>query len=285
MRLEIDQNAGFCFGVMNAIQLAEKYLENHSYLYCLGAIVHNEAEVNRLKKSRLRIIDHEKFKNLKNETVLIRAHGEPVETYQVAKENTLHLIEGTCPIVLRLQQMIRAKTSEDGVQVVIFGKPDHPEAIGLASQIGGNVQIAQASHKLTLDFSKPIYVYSQTTMDAERYADFCRQLQQKSEQLHQESQIVCHNSVCGKVANRSKKIREFAQKHDIIIFVSGKDSSNGNYLYSVAKKQNPKTYFISKPDDLDMGWLENADSVGISGATSTPQWLMEKIADKITWHT
>ena len=277
MKIEIDKDAGFCFGVRNAIQIAENYLQANSYLYCLGDIVHNNEEVKRLTTMGLKIIDYSFFRKLKDETVLIRAHGEPIETYHIAAQNNIHLIEGTCPIVTRLQEMIREEAKENQPQVVIFGKKNHPEAIGLASRVSSNVQIAQSTKELKLNYCQPVFVYSQTTMDKELYEKFYTYIKKQSEKECSSPDVRVQNSVCGKVANRAKQIREFVAQYDVILFVSGENSSNGNYLFQVAQKVNPNTYFVSDAEQLDSSWLKNAESVGISGATSTPMWLMEKV--------
>ena len=285
MRLEIDQNAGFCFGVTNAIKLAEDYLKEHSNLYCLGDIVHNEAEVERLKKLGLRIISYEQFRKLEKETVLIRAHGEPLETYKIAWDNQIYLLEGTCPIVVRLQKMICKNASGDDDQIVLFGKKNHPEAIGLASQVDGQLQVVEDFNDLQIDYSKPVQVYSQTTMDGELYGQFCDKIRAKSIKQGSEADLFFQNSVCGQVASRSRRLRDFAKKHDIIIFVSGKNSSNGNYLYNISRKQNDRTYFVRNPEEIEAIWLDDVDSVGISGATSTPEWLMKDVAEEILKYT
>ncbi|MCF8219178.1 MAG: 4-hydroxy-3-methylbut-2-enyl diphosphate reductase [Bacteroidales bacterium] len=282
MKIEIDKDAGFCFGVSHAIKMAEEYLKDHSYLYCLGDIVHNKSEVKRLSDLGLRIIDYSIFRQLKDETVLIRAHGEPVETYKIASQNNIDLIEGTCPIVTRLQKMIREEASENQPQVVIFGKKNHPEAIGLASRVSSNVQITQNTEELELDYCKPVYVYSQTTMDKELYEVFYLHIQERAEHECSNPHVRVQDSVCGKVANRAKQIRDFVGHHDVVIFVSGANSSNGNYLFQVARKVNPNTYFVSDVDQLNSDWLKQAESVGISGATSTPVWLMEKVKARIS---
>lgn len=282
MKIEIDKDAGFCFGVRNAIQIAENYLQENSYLYCLGDIVHNAEEVKRLTAIGLKIIDYSSFLKLKDETVLIRAHGEPIETYNIAAQNNISLIEGTCPIVTRLQEMIRDEADKNQPQVVIFGKRNHPEAIGLASRVSSNVQIAQSTKELKLDYCKPVFVYSQTTMDKELYENFYTFIKKQSEKECWNPDVRIQKSVCGKVANRAKQIRQFVAQHDVILFVSGENSSNGNYLFQVAQKVNPNTYFVSDADQLDLTWLQNAESVGISGATSTPLWLMEKVKARIS---
>lgn len=282
MNVVVDKHAGFCFGVVNAIELAEHYLEEHEYLYCLGEIVHNQEEVKRLSGLGLKVIDRESFRKLKNETVLIRAHGEPQETYRTAWDNELSLLEGTCPIVVRLQKMIRQTAQEQQPQIVIFGKPNHPEAIGLASQANGKAQVGSSVEELQLDYCQPIRIYSQTTMDAELYEEFCSYIQEQARLQCEKPDVQVQRSVCGKVANRAKQVREFAAVVDVLIFVSGKNSSNGNYLFQVAKKVNKKSHFISSVEELEESWFKDAETLGISGATSTPSWLMEDVEKKIS---
>lgn len=279
--IDIDPNAGFCFGVENAIEVAENYLQKHDYLYCLGQIVHNQAEVNRLESLGLKPIDRETFGKLTNETVLIRAHGEPEETYRLARENNLELLEGTCPIVLQLQETIHKLADNSRLQVVIYGKPNHPEAIGLASQFGGHTQIGLDAAQIDLDFCAPIRIYSQTTMDAEQYAAFCEEIYRRASERCDQPDIIVQKSVCGQVANRGRLIRRFAQQYEVIVFVSGKNSSNGKFLYDTARHYNSNTYFISSSEELDKNWFKGIKSAGISGATSTPAWLMEEVKEKI----
>ncbi len=279
MRIKIDPDAGFCFGVVNAVRMVEDYLKEHDYLYCLGDLVHNPSEVERLSKLGLRTINREEFSKLHNETVLIRAHGEPEDTYKTAWDNDIALLEGTCPIVVRLQNMV--KRQENGDQVIIFGKKNHPESIGLASRVKGHVQVVQTIQELEIDSSRPVKVFSQTTMDAERYHDFCSQITGIMKAAANEQNLFIQRSVCARVSNRALQLRKFVANYDLIIFVSGKQSSNGRYLFSIAKSTNPNSYFVSEPSEINANWFEQAASVGISGATSTPIWLMENVKKEI----
>ncbi|MFO8088094.1 MAG: 4-hydroxy-3-methylbut-2-enyl diphosphate reductase [Bacteroidales bacterium] len=278
MRVEIDHQAGFCFGVIKAIQKAEEYLEQHPYLFCLGQMVHNEAEVSRLEKKGLRTISRHEYEKLTNETVLLRAHGEAVRTYQQARGNAVSLIDATCPIVLNLQQKIRKCCDENKGQILIFGKKDHPEAVGLQSQCDNQqIVVTTSPDELSLNYQKPVDIFAQTTMDQELYEDFVAQVRAQAEKQVENANIRVHPSLCGHVANRAKQLRVFAGNFDVILFVSGKNSSNGNYLYQVSKAVNPYSYFISDASQIPSHWFIDAESVGISGATSTPQWLLHEV--------
>ena len=282
MKIKIDKNSGFCFGVVYAIGHAEKELDRSGKLYCLGDIVHNSVEVERLEKKGLVTIDHEKFKNLTNCKVLIRAHGEPPETYEIAKNNNIELIDATCPVVLKLQQKIQKGYSEiekqDG-QLVIFGKKGHAEVIGLLGQTKGKgIVISDFDDLEKLDFSKPINIFSQTTKSLKKYAEIKAEIEKR---ISDSSSFISNNSICGAVSHRDKQLREFSKENDVVIFVSGKKSSNGKMLYQVCKKENKKTYFISDTDELKKEWFAGAEKTGICGATSTPAWLMEKVKNKI----
>ncbi len=278
LEVEVDKNAGFCFGVVGAIETAEKNLENNQSLNCLGQMVHNEEEVNRLKNKGLNIISKEDFPSLQNKTVLIRAHGEPPETYQKAKENNIKIIDSTCSIVLKLQERI-AKEDTQKYQVVIFGKKNHPEVIGLNGQSNNTCIIIEKLEDLDkLDFNKDIHLYAQTTMDVDMYQQVKDTIKERmSETAHFKS----HNTICGQMKRRNPSLKTFVKDKDIVIFVAGKNSSNGKYLYSIAKQENPNTYLVGNKDEIDNQWFKNMKKVGISGATSTPQWLMNDIADYI----
>jgi len=287
MNIEIDDNSGFCFGVVYAIENAERELEKGKELYCLGDIVHNSVEVNRLKEKGLITIEYEEFKTLKNTRVLIRAHGEPPETYRIALENNIELIDASCPVVLRLQNNVKKGNnliSEKNGQVVIFGKKGHAEVNGLIGQTGGNgIVITELEDLETLDFSKPINIFSQTTKSPIKYNELTEEIKKRLIQngLDAETDLIVNNTACGQVANRDAKLPDFARKHDVVIFVSGKKSSNGKMLYDVCRKINPQSYFITDVDELQAEWFKSEDSVGICGATSTPKWLMEKVSDFI----
>ncbi len=287
MTIEIDKNSGFCFGVVKAIQTAEKELETDKELYCLGDIVHNDAEVKRLEKKGLKTITHEEFKNLKNAKVLLRAHGEPPETYETAKQNNIELIDASCPIVLNLQKKIdKAYHDFSSIkgQIVIFGKEGHAEVIGLLGHTGNRgIVISEEKDLDKIDFSKPINIFSQTTKSRSSYQKIIEKIKERmiQEVGNDEINFIINDSTCRAVSNRDIFLTDFAKKHDIIIFVSGKKSSNGKVLYQVCKNQNPRSYFVSETNELKQDWFKKNDSVGICGATSTPTWLMEKVKSSI----
>ncbi len=276
MTVNIDTNSGFCFGVVNAIQAAEDYLKEHDKLYCLGDIVHNNMEVDRLSKLGLIIIDHNKFKELHNVDVLLRAHGEPPETYRIAVENNINLVDASCPVVLRLQNNIRKghkDISKKGGQVVIYGKQGHAEVVGLAGQTSKEAIIITDENDLSkIDLTKPIDLYSQTTKSIEGFNTLVKNIEREKTDI---SEFSINDTICRQVSHRAPQLREYSALHDVIIFVSGKKSSNGKYLYSICKETNERTHFISSTDELDKSWFAQGDSVGICGATSTPRWLMD----------
>jgi len=278
--VEIDQKSGFCFGVVNAIQKAEEILKSEDTLYALGNIVHNELEVKRLRDLGLLTINHETYFSLQNCKVMIRAHGEPPETYEYARKNQITLIDATCPVVLKLQQRVGSaaeEMSENNGQVVIFGHQGHAEVIGLAGQAKGKAIVIDHPDELTeINGSRPIVLFSQTTKSVE---DF-RKLKANLEEISK-NKIETHDTVCRQVSNRVPHLKQFAARFDVIIFVGGRQSSNARVLFDVCKNANAKTYFVSNPDELNPEWLSGAEMIGICGATSTPQWLMEEIAAKI----
>ena len=287
MEIEIDKNSGFCFGVVNAIELAEQALENEEVLYCLGDIVHNSAEVARLQAKGLKTINHEEFARLKNCKVLLRAHGEPPATYQVALQNNIELIDASCPVVLRLQNNIKRRFDEvrkANGQVLIYGKEGHAEVNGLVGQTNAEAIVIGSSDDLKkVDFTKPIYLFSQTTKSLEGFYDIkSRILRGMQEALGtQEVPFEANDTICRQVAHRKPQLQEFVRKHQVVVFVSGKKSSNGNMLYQVCKEENPDTYFVSGTGELNKGWFQNVSRVGICGATSTPRWLMQQVAEAI----
>jgi 4-hydroxy-3-methylbut-2-enyl diphosphate reductase len=275
MVVEIDNNSGFCFGVVYAIEMAEDRLEETGELYCLGDIVHNDKEVQRLEAKGLKIIDHDQLKELKDATVLIRAHGEPPETYRIAMDNNLELVDASCPVVLKLQNRVR-NAFDDDRQIVILGKPGHAEVNGLIGQTNQEAVVITCEEDVEkIDPNKPIALFSQTTKST--------QLLYKIKERFEEKGIdfKFNDTICRQVSNREPELRKFSAKHDRIIFVSGKKSSNGKALYATCKEVNPKSYFISGKEELNPDWLAGAESVGICGATSTPMWLMEDVADAI----
>lgn len=285
MRVEIDEYSGFCPGVTSAIDIAEEHLRKDGMLYCLGDIVHNSVEVNRLKQMGLEIIDYEKFNKLRNAKVLIRAHGEPPETYEIAKKNNVNLIDATCPVVIKLQNRIRNISQKYGneVQIVIFGKKGHAEVNGLLAQAGKNaIVISEIEDIDAIDYSKDLFVFSQTTRSPEKYRVLTDKIQEKYAIANNvNSKINITQSICPLVEKREPLLIQFAKQHDVIVFVSDPKSSNGNMLYNLCAKHNERCYFISSPEDLDLGWFNPNDFVGICGATSTPRWLMEEVREGV----
>ncbi|OYT11356.1 MAG: 4-hydroxy-3-methylbut-2-enyl diphosphate reductase [Bacteroidetes bacterium 4572_112] len=277
MQISIDVNSGFCFGVVNAIQAAEEYLKTHDKLLCLGDIVHNNMEVKRLNKLGLVIIDHKQFQELSDVTVLIRAHGEPPQTYKTALANNINLLDASCPVVLRLQNNIRKghlDINKEGGQVVIYGKHGHAEVVGLAGQTAEEAIIISDENDLSkIDLSKSIDLYSQTTKSIEGFNTLVKNIEKN---IPEDTTFKINDTICRQVSHRAPQMKEFSTLHDVIIFVSGKKSSNGKYLYSICKETNNRTHFISSTDELDKTWFKQADSVGICGATSTPRWLMDE---------
>ena len=281
MIIEIDQKSGFCFGVVNAIGKAEETLQTVDLLYSLGHIVHNELEVKRLQELGLRTITHEEYFTLKDCKVLIRAHGEPPSTYEYARENNIILIDATCPVVLKLQQRVKkaAETmnSENG-QLVIFGHLGHAEVAGLAGQTKNEAIIIDDPEDFRkLDPLRPVVVFSQTTKSV---GDF-RKLTQNIREQSQSGRVETHDTICRQVSNRVDHLNQFATRFDVIIFAGGRQSSNSQVLFDVCKKQNERSYFVSTPEELNPEWFSGIETVGICGATSTPQWLMEKLAERI----
>ncbi|MEE4196357.1 MAG: 4-hydroxy-3-methylbut-2-enyl diphosphate reductase [Bacteroidales bacterium] len=287
MKIEIDNNSGFCFGVVNAIQLAEKELENNPVLYCLGDIVHNSAEVERLKSKGLVTINHEQFKDLKNCKVLLRAHGEPPETYEIALQNNIQLIDASCPVVLKLQNNIKHGFDDflkKGGQVVIYGKEGHAEVNGLVGQTHGKAIVIGGLEDLEkIDYNKPVNLFSQTTKSIEGFYEVKKEIEKRmmDTQGTEEVDFVTNDTICRQVSHRQPQLREFVKKHDVVIFVSGKKSSNGQMLFKVCQAENPNTFFVSEQSELERDWFSRATSVGVCGATSTPRWLMENVASAI----
>lgn len=287
MLIETDSHSGFCFGVRNAVEIAEEALLRGEQVFSLGPIVHNDREVDRLSSLGLITIDHEGFSKLRNCKVLIRAHGEPPDTYRMAKDNNIEIIEATCPIVRKLQSRIRHiwdEVREGNGQVVIFGKPGHAEVVGLFGQINNEGSLlTKPSDASKIDITVPVYLFSQTTMSVSDYMELAEALKtrMKANGIDPEKNLIVHKTICGQVSNREPHLKVFAKKHDILIFVSGKESSNGKMLYSVCKSVNPETYFISSPEEIDPAWFNGKKSVGVCGATSTPKWLIEKTAEAI----
>ena len=282
IKVEIDEDSGFCFGVVTAIHKAEEELAKGETLYCLGDIVHNSREVDRLKTMGLITINREEFKQLKNAKVLLRAHGEPQETYMIARENNIEIIDATCPVVLRLQKRIRQDylaDSDEEKQIVIYGKSGHAEVLGLVGQTDGKaIVIEKAEEAKKLDLNKSIRLFSQTTKSLDEFQEIVEYFKQH---ISPEATFEYYDTICRQVANRMPKLREFAATHDLIFFVSGKKSSNGKMLFEECLKVNANSHLIDNEKEIDPSLLQNVKSIGVCGATSTPKWLMEKIYNHI----
>ena len=277
MQIEIDSGSGFCFGVTTAIRKAEEELAKGTALYCLGDIVHNGMECERLKQLGLITIDHEQMAELHDVKVLLRAHGEPPETYELARRNNIEIIDATCPVVLQLQKKIKRQYESGAPSIVIFGKPGHAEVMGLVGQTGGNaIVIAHFDDVKKLDFSRDIYLYSQTTKSLD---EFHRIISYIQEHISPEAHFQSFDTICRQVANRMPNISAFAARHDLILFVCGRKSSNGRVLFEECQRVNPNSHLIEGAGEIDPSWLEGISSVGICGATSTPKWLMEQCRD------
>jgi 4-hydroxy-3-methylbut-2-enyl diphosphate reductase len=287
MNVTIDPHSGFCFGVVYAIEVAERELRKGGRLYCLGDIVHNNMEVNRLKKMGMSVIEREELEHLHDCKVLIRAHGEPPETYAMALTNHLELIDASCPIVLNLQNDIRhgyLEMQARNGQIVIYGKEGHAEVNGLKGQTDGRALVVSDESDLDrIDFTRPVRLYSQTTKSVEGFAKIVRRIGERMEKAAPggKHDFTWNDSICRQVSNRSTQLEEFASKYDVIVFVSGKKSSNGMILFQVCRNVNPETYLVSSPDELDASWFAGRTSAGVCGATSTPMWLMEEVAGVI----
>lgn len=282
IKVEIDEGSGFCFGVVTAINKAEEELAKGETLYCLGDIVHNSREVERLKAMGLITINHDEFKQLRNVKVLLRAHGEPPETYQIARKNNIEIIDATCPVVLRLQKRIKQESirvNDAKKQLVIYGKNGHAEVLGLVGQTDKKtIVIEKAEEAKQLDFSKDIRLFSQTTKSLDEFQEIVEYIK-----LHISSDATFeyYDTICRQVANRMPKLREFAASHDLIFFVSGKKSSNGKMLFEECLKVNTNSHLIDNEQEIDKSLLKGIHSIGVCGATSTPKWLMEKIFHSI----
>ena len=282
MSIEIDKGSGFCFGVVTAINKAEEELSKGGTLYCLGDIVHNSREVERLKAMGLITINHDEFNKLHHAKVLLRAHGEPPSTYETARRNQIEIIDATCPVVLRLQKKIKqthAQSSHHEKQIVIYGKNGHAEVMGLVGQTAGDaIVIEQLEEAKLLDFNKDICLYSQTTKSLDEFRKIVDYIQSH---ISPQVSFEYHDTICRQVANRLPHIRQFAASHDLIFFVSGKKSSNGKILFSECLKVNPNSHLLDSAMEIDNGLLQGVTSIGICGATSTPKWLMEEISISI----
>lgn len=280
IHIEIDSSSGFCFGVTTAIKKAEEELAKGTTLYCLGDIVHNGMEVERLHTRGLITINHDQLKQLHDVKVLLRAHGEPPETYETARRNNIEIIDATCPVVLQLQRRIKKQyDANPEAQIVIFGKNGHAEVLGLVGQTHSKaIVIEKLEDVRLLDFSRDIYLYSQTTKSLD---EFRRIIDYIQSHISPDATFKSFDTICRQVANRMPNIAAFAARHDIILFVCGRKSSNGKVLYSKCKSVNPNSYLIEGPDEIESSWIEGVTTVGICGATSTPKWLMEQCRDSI----
>ncbi len=281
LQVEIDSGSGFCFGVTTAIRKAEEELAAGNALYCLGDIVHNGMECERLRRMGLITINHEDLRRLHNVKVLLRAHGEPPETYALARENNIDIIDATCPVVLQLQRRIKKQYGANpDAQVVIFGKNGHAEVLGLVGQTQSKaIVIEKYEDVMRLDFARDIYLYSQTTKSLN---EFHRIIDYIQSHISPTATFRSFDTICRQVANRMPNISRFAALHDLILFVCGRKSSNGKVLFDECMRVNPNSHLIEGPDEIDPLWLENVETVGICGATSTPKWLMEQCRDAIS---
>lgn len=284
--IEIDNGSGFCFGVVTAIQKAEEEINKSGHLYCLGDIVHNSNEVERLQKIGLETITHEQLNQLHDVKVLLRAHGEPPHTYEVARQNNISLIDATCPVVLQLQKRIRNTYHEtpgdNNPQIVIYGKKGHAEVNGLVGQTQGNALVIESVDEVDkIDFSRNIYLYSQTTKSLEGFKKIVNEIQHR---VAGNVQFSSFDTICRRVANRIPQIKQFAQNHDVILFVCGSKSSNGRILYEECRRVNPLSYLISNETEINLSWLDGKEHIGICGATSTPMWLMNQVKDYLDAH-
>lgn len=282
MEINIDKKSGFCFGVVRAIKKAEEELKNGEVLYCLGDIVHNNKEVERLEKLGLKTIDHEEFARLHDVKVLLRAHGEPPSTYEIAKKNNITLVDASCPVVLKLQSRVKKAydiSKDEDTQIVVYGQIGHAEVKGLDGQTGGNVIVVENESDISkLDLSKNIKLFSQTTKSLEGFNSLIQNIDsQKSDQVEFEFT----DTICRQVSNRVPNLTEFAQENDIVIFVSGKKSSNGKVLYQHCKSINPNSYKVSGPEEVLELDIDTSKKIGICGATSTPRWLMEEVSEAL----
>ncbi|MCQ4913539.1 4-hydroxy-3-methylbut-2-enyl diphosphate reductase [Bacteroides nordii] len=282
IKVEIDEGSGFCFGVVTAIHKAEEELAKGVTLYCLGDIVHNSREVERLKTMGLITINHEEFKQLHNAKVLLRAHGEPPETYTIARGNNIEIIDATCPVVLRLQKRIKQEYQEKDAeekQIVIYGQNGHAEVLGLVGQTTGKaIVIEKLEEAKELDFSKSIRLYSQTTKSLDEFWEIVDYIK---DHISPSATFEYYDTICRQVANRMPNLRTFAASHDLIFFVSGKKSSNGKMLFSECLKVNPNSHLIDNAEEIDDSLFHGISSIGVCGATSTPKWLMEQIYTEI----
>jgi 4-hydroxy-3-methylbut-2-en-1-yl diphosphate reductase len=277
MIVEIDENSGFCWGVVRAIEFAEKELQKPQKLFSLGDIIHNPVEIERLGKLGLKTISHESLYDLKDSKILIRAHGEPPATYKIAGENNIEIIDATCPIVKKVQERIKFFYN-NGYQIIIFGKVEHAEVIGLNGVCNNSaIVIKTKEESLNIPLKEKNVIFSQTTMDPHHFEEIINVIKTKAIEENKNIEILVKDTICRSVADREGSLKEFAEKFDIIIFVSGRNSSNGQFLFKICKNYNNNTFFVEKSSEIQKEWLKDAGSVGITGATSTPNWAMEEV--------
>jgi 4-hydroxy-3-methylbut-2-enyl diphosphate reductase len=292
MNVSIDQSSGFCWGVVRTIDIAEEEMDGSRELYSLGPVIHNPVEIERLRARGLEPVSIADFERLRGKKVLIRAHGEPPSTYELARTHGVTLIDATCPVVTKVQERIR-KFYDKGYQVVIFGKKDHAEVVGLVGHTNGTAVVLRSVEEIaSLDLTRKTVLFSQTTMDKATFAEIARVLRDRIKAefevgTFEESAVDFHakDTICGQVSGREKKLREFAGGNDVMVFVAGRNSSNGKVLYDICREANPRTFFVEDVSELREEWFIGAERVGISGATSTPQWLMERVKNAIEQST
>jgi len=287
MKVTVDQHSGFCWGVVRTIEIAEEQMEETPRLYSLGPVIHNPMEIERLRAKGLETVTHEDFARLRGQTVLIRAHGEPPSTYALARAHGVTLVDATCPVVTKVQERIR-KFYDQGYQIVIFGKKDHAEVVGLVGHTNGEAVVIRSVQEIdAVDLRRKTVLFSQTTMDKATFYEIAAILRERITEFvvgtFEESAIDFHakDTICGQVSGRDKKLRAFARENDVVLFVAGRNSSNGKVLYEICREENPRTHFIEHEGELQPEWFDGAERVGVSGATSTPQWLMERVKEAV----
>ncbi len=287
MKVTIDGSSGFCWGVVRTIEIAEEEMKESHHLSSLGPIIHNPREIERLAGLGMEVVSRADFERLNGRKVLIRAHGEPPSTYELAKKHGITLVDATCPVVTKVQERIR-KYYDRGYQIVIFGKRDHAEVIGLAGHVNNEAIVISSADEISrIDPGRKTVLFSQTTMDKPAFHEIARQLRERIKEFEvasfEESAIDFHakDTICGQVSGRDKKLREFASRNDIMLFVAGRSSSNGKVLYEICRSANPRTYFVEDETEICKEWFEGAGTTGISGATSTPHWLMERVKQHV----
>lgn len=287
MKISIDSRAGFCWGVVRTIDVAEKMMEGTERLFSLGPVIHNPMEIERLRRRGLEVVSPEDFPKLRGATVLIRAHGEPPATYAKAREFGITLVDATCPVVTKVQERIR-RFYERGYQIVIFGKKDHAEVVGLVGNVDGKAIVIRSLEEAdAIDCSRKTVLFSQTTMDKATFHLIADRLRERIKEFEigsmEDTAVEFHakDTICGQVAGRDAKLREFSRENDVVVFVAGKNSSNGKILFDICRAENPRTYFVERAAELEEGWFRSTDRVGITGATSTPQWLMAEVGKAV----